>query len=1210
MNDISHVPSRRRWKKCWGSSAVFLTTAVTNVFGHCLPSHAQVSIDGTTDTALGVNAAGNLLITEGTLRHSSNDGAVLFHSFEAFSPGTQNVYFNLRDSLNHSIDTRSVEIIVNRVTGTSNSFIDGRIGIFQDPGTPAPDVFLINPNGITFGENASIFLPGSFVASTADSLLFQDGFAFSATAPDRVPLLTMSAPIGLNFGATPNPIAHRGTIAVSGDHGTAALVGGAINLNGADIKAGGHNALGSVAQSGTVNLLPHGSGWSFDYSNIDTFNDISIDQGSEVSRASSAQLVGQNISVLGGSSLSIQDHTSGDRSLHIQATDALTVRGDSDNDIYLPSEIASLMVADEHVTGADIRIEAHTVLVQAEAEIYSQVELGEGVTGGDIVIDANTVLVNENGLISSDLIEGENVDGGNIIIHASNVLIQDKGAILSLIDFGQEIHGGDIFINANNISIQGMGDIAISSYMGDSNTIGNITLQGSSLNMGDFSDIYTDVWIGAATGGDINLQFDRAYISESAFISADNDSRNVDAGGNISLSATEEIIMDGLGEYFGANLSTFLEPSAAGNAGNITVDTERLVIRGGASISGIAFERGNSGDITLRATNEIIIEGELNPINPWASGVATFTSSAGIRTFIDPAYETTASSFTQQNIDGIENIAGDISIETASLHLINGGQIYSQTDDIGNTGNITIQAENIDIRGSSPLPTSLEERRYRPTHGSAIYTTVDFDAMGSAGDINIQSEQLQLRQGGQILANTLSHGNGGNIQLQVADEAIIDGSGVSSMNDFPTGITTSVERTGIGNGGNIGITTGHLSVLHGGQIMSSTNGIGSAGDITIDAVDINLSGAVVNDHSEPTVAKISTSVDSNGIGNGGNININADTVALQAGGQFNSQTAGQGNAGKINATVNTLQIQGRSADGSQIVSEISAQSIGEFDAGTINIYAQGALELRDGGQLTVNSGASGTAGNINLVADSLLMSNDAMITAQVAAGNRGNIDITTDRYIVLNNHSHITTNATDRATGGNIRIAAPILLGNGNSDITANAMRGNGGNINIATQGLLGLELRDYLTPKNDISASSEFGLNGAVNIRPLVLNPEAGLTALPTDLVDPSSQIVAGCMADTTAHFVATGRGGVPIGPDQSIAEDILLQAFELSPTHNNEESPMERSTMASPLAPIAPHPPVEATLWSRNRAGEVMLTAPINTTASTTACLGGGSE
>ena len=94
----------------------------------------------------------------------------LFHSFQEFNVREgQSVYF---------ASPESIENIFTRVTGNNPSNILGTLGV-----DGAANLLLLNPNGILFGENSSLDLEGSFLGTTAESLIFRDGKEFSAVEP-------------------------------------------------------------------------------------------------------------------------------------------------------------------------------------------------------------------------------------------------------------------------------------------------------------------------------------------------------------------------------------------------------------------------------------------------------------------------------------------------------------------------------------------------------------------------------------------------------------------------------------------------------------------------------------------------------------------------------------------------------------------------------------------------------------------------------------------------------------------------------------------------------------------------------------------------------------------------------------------------------------------------------------------------------------------
>ena len=150
--------------------------------------HAQIVPDAT----LGTQVFGACGITNGSTR-----GSNLFHSFQQFSlPNGDFAAF---------ITNPAIQNVIVRVTGVGQPFISNINGAISTS-NPA-NFFLLNPNGIIFGPGAALDIRGSFLATTADRMQFQDGVEFRTTDP--APLLTINVPIGLGFTGVLKPIHMR-----------------------------------------------------------------------------------------------------------------------------------------------------------------------------------------------------------------------------------------------------------------------------------------------------------------------------------------------------------------------------------------------------------------------------------------------------------------------------------------------------------------------------------------------------------------------------------------------------------------------------------------------------------------------------------------------------------------------------------------------------------------------------------------------------------------------------------------------------------------------------------------------------------------------------------------------------------------------------------------------------------------------------------------
>ena len=185
------------------------------------PAIAQtITGDGSIGTQ--VTPGPNYVITGGQLQ----GGTTLLHSFTDFSllNSTDTAHFDL-GNVSYGGAANGVNVVIGRVTGGNLSTINGQI---QLTGGNTPDLFLINPTGIVFGAGATLNVPGSFVASTAENVLFANNVAFGiGNTPD--PLLTITAPTGLQLSSPSAPIT------VQGAGSSAVLTGASPTVTGISI---------------------------------------------------------------------------------------------------------------------------------------------------------------------------------------------------------------------------------------------------------------------------------------------------------------------------------------------------------------------------------------------------------------------------------------------------------------------------------------------------------------------------------------------------------------------------------------------------------------------------------------------------------------------------------------------------------------------------------------------------------------------------------------------------------------------------------------------------------------------------------------------------------------------------------------------------------------------------------------------------------------
>lgn len=567
----------------------------------------------------------------------------------------------------------------------------------------------------------------------------------------------------------------------------------------------------------------------------------------------------------------------------------------------------------------------------------------------------------------------------------------------------------------------------------------------------------------------------------------------------------------------------------------------------------------------------------------------------------------TASSwnFDYQNVSHFDNVelsqlaaldasglqGGLIQIYGSSVTVADGSFILSQTEGDLPGANIYINAsESLNIIGILP--------------DNSIRTSIINQSVadGQGGRIEVVTSQLLLQKGGIVTTRSLNDGSGGSIKITATDSIEIDG-GISSLGQ--SGFISTVTQ-GPGDAGDLEIFTRELRLVNGGNLLSAgisrtvsdgkqtlevVENPGSVGQVTIEATEsVQIIG--------PSTANLlTTSLGSTTFGNGdaGSVLINTRRVEVQQGGRIDVATFSAGDAGSI--TINAseyLEVSGKAPDfinpsliisSANILDEstrafFSLPDVPSGNSGNVTINTP-QLRVSDGAQVTVRNDGTGNAGIVTINAGSILLNNQGGITASTASGEGGNIILNVQNLLELHNNSFISATAQGSGNGGNLDINAKFIFAPPieNSDITADAIAGRGGNINISTEGLFGIIPRDQSTSLSDISASSELGISGVVQVNRPDYEPQDQLSQNPTQPNAP--QFTEGCQggtAQTASRFVIIGRGGISSNPTEPLSNNNIWE--DLQPPQSSDET---QSTTSAQI--------IEAQGWIIDSQGKVLL-------------------
>ena len=908
------------------------------IFFFCLaaisPTKAQIVPDATLPNNSKVTPQGDTSTITGGTRAGSN----LFHSFEQFSvPNNGVAFFN---------NASNIQNIISRVTGSSVSNIDGLISA-RNP----VNLFLLNPNGIIFGPNATLNIGGSFLASTASSINFADGTQFSATAHPTTPLLTVSVPIGLQFGrgmeGNAGSIVNQsqtsnsdGTSGLAVQPGrTLALVGGDVSLDGGISQAPGSRVeLGGVAGSGTVGLFVEG-------------NNLRLSYPAGVQRADVLLTNGASVDVTAGG-------------------------------------------------GGSIAISAHNINVLHGSDLVAGIGEGFGSVGtkaGDITLDATGAINIAGSTISNNVASGVMGDGGSIFIKAGSLSLTDNGS-LSAGTSGQG-NAGSVFVQANNSVSVASSSINTNVEETGAGNGGVINIQTGELSLTDGSQLETST-SGEGSAGNMIIDVRHTVSADESSIISSETFGQKDAGridikaralsltsgsriysrttgkgnaGNIQVNASDLVSISGVNPQKGFSSGLIAETikENSGRGGNISVTTGGLRVLDGGVLSArtlnaspggsisvhvntlealnsgqlltTAFSSGHAGNIDVNAHDSVTLSGS---DRTYSNRLAQFG-----RSIVDP--DSPASGLSAQSQGA--GAAGNLTIATGRLSVQDGAQVSARTLNQGKGGNITVRANTFDVTNGSQLITTTEgtglagdiilEVANNITlsgQGSGLFANTAVGSIGNGGKISIDPNSVIIKNGAAIAVDSQGTGNAGEISL-MTNALLLD-----------SGARISAEKLS-GQGGNITLQTQDLQLHNNSQITNNAQGQANGGLIMISAGRAGLENSRITSETAS--------------GSGGDIQLNAQSLLSLRSNSLISTTAGNnqngGNGGNI--TINTPFIIAVPAKNSDISANAFTGNGGQV---TINAYGIVGTQFREQptreSDITASSTGGGVNGEVNL----------------------------------------------------------------------------------------------------------------------------------------------------------------------------------------------------------------------------------------------------
>ncbi|MCL6754593.1 hypothetical protein KBT16_27870, partial [Nostoc sp. CCCryo 231-06] len=388
----------------------------------------------------------------------------------------------------------------------------------------------------------------------------------------------------------------------------------------------------------------------------------------------------------------------------------------------LRAGIISPLAGAEAAQAGDVTLSAKGTVRIENSFIYNVV-FGSG-KSGSLSVDTGNLMI-QDGKVPSGL-RNQTADygaGGKLTIDTRQLIISNGSWLTT--STVREIPGGDLIINATD----------------------SVELSGISPN--NIPNFLTSGTQGPGNAGKLAITTKKLMVSDGGIISAGTSSSG--NGGELIIKSTDSVelvgtLKQGLSAsqleniigIAGGLVSEFVKdgpfPSgvisgsvSTGNAGNLSIETGRLLIQGGAQASVSAVSAGDAGELNVRASSIELSGTSLESPKPSdIIGRSLLTTAVG---------------------EGSTAKGGNITVKTNSLTITDGAALAASTSGQKDAGDITISAESINLTGN----------------GSVI--SAETTGQGAGGNLTLTTGNLAVQDGGKITVSSTGSGRAGDLKI-------------------------------------------------------------------------------------------------------------------------------------------------------------------------------------------------------------------------------------------------------------------------------------------------------------------------------------------------------------------------------------------------------------------------------------------------------------